>query len=361
MKRLLLVLFTLFCWSGLFGQASDELPTELKEKLIVATKEAPPFSFKNENDEWVGITIELWEAVAGNLGLRYEYVEYDLADALDAVSKGKADVGAAAISVTADRAKQMDFTHTYYGSALAIATNYQKNDLWTVISQRVFTWTFFRAIFILMLVLLIAGALVWLFERKHNPDHFGGRPLHGLGAAFWWSAVTMTTVGYGDKAPTTAGGRFIGLVWMFTSIIIISGLTGAIATALTVGSLTPRVKGPRDLRNVRVGAIQESVADDYLQSIGVTPQYFNSVREGLQAVSDDSIGAFVHDNAILGYWAGKDFSGSVDVLQNTFEPSYLALAMPIGHHELRPIDIALLEYVQTPAWDALLEKYRAAQ
>lgn len=359
MKRLLFLALTLLTSLGALAQNDDASQTG--DKLIVATKEAPPFAFKDENDQWTGITIELWEAIANKLDLDYEFREYDLAGVLNAVATGEADVGAAAISVTADRAKNMDFTHTYYGASLGIATSFKKNDIWTIITDRVFTWNFISAIFALALVLLFAGAMVWFFERKHNADHFGGKTLHGLGAAFWWSAVTMTTVGYGDKAPVTPAGRVVGLIWMFTSIIIISGFTGAIATALTVGSLTPTVKGPNDLNRVEVGAIKGSVADQFLKEMGIAPEYYENVPQGLQAVDDNKIGAFVNDHAIISYWAGKDFVSKIDVLENTFEPSYLAFALPLDHPKQRDIDLALLEYVQEPGWDATLEKYRAAQ
>ncbi|MEM6291820.1 MAG: ion channel [Myxococcota bacterium] len=42
----------------------------------------------------------------------------------------------------------------------------------------------------------------YLFESPHNPDLT-------LADALWWSVVTMTTVGYGDYAPVTVGGRFL--------------------------------------------------------------------------------------------------------------------------------------------------------
>lgn len=359
MRQLLRMTLALLLCHAAMAQ-SPENP-EPKTKLIVATKEAPPFAFKDDKGQWVGITIDLWEAMAKELGYDYEYREYDLTGVLDAVASGEADVGAAAISVTADRAQRMDFTHTYFGSALGIATSYKKSGIWSELARRIFTWNFLSAILALMAVLLGAGALVWLAERKHNAEHFGGKPLHGLGAAFWWSAVTMTTVGYGDKAPVTLAGRVVGLIWMFTSIVIISGFTGAIATALTVGSLTPRVKGPDDLHRVNVGAIKNSVADIYLKSIGINARYFEDTPQGLQALHDGKVEAFVNDHAIVNYWAGKDFAGHIDVLANTFEPSYLGLAIPLNHPNQREIDLALLEFVQDPGWDAILDKYRAAQ
>ncbi|WP_309397171.1 transporter substrate-binding domain-containing protein [Cerasicoccus maritimus] len=331
-----------------------------KQKLTIATSEAPPFAFKDEEGQWAGITIELWEAIADKLGYDYTYVENELEASLKILEAGKADLAASAISVTADRAKVIDFTHTYYGASLGIATSYKHKNAWLQLFSQMFTATFLQALFTLILVLLIAGFLVWIFEHKRNPEQFGGSHLHGLGAAFWWSAVTMTTVGYGDKSPNTLGGRVVGLVWMFTSIIIISGLTGAIATALTVGSLSPRVKGMDDLRKVQVGVIQDSVSDGYLKSIGIHPTYFTSVHDGLQAVSDNTVGAFVNDHAIINYWAAKDFAGQIDVLHNKFNPSYLALAMPMDSEHLREFDIAMLEFIQTPAWDAILRKYRAA-
>lgn len=48
---------------------------------------------------------------------------------------------------------------------------------------------------------------------------YGGRPIKGLGQAVWWAAVTMTTVGYGDKAPKTLGGRVVAVAWMLASIV----------------------------------------------------------------------------------------------------------------------------------------------
>ena len=82
---------------------------------------------------------------------------------------------------------------------------------------------------------------MWLFERKRNKEMFG-QGIKGLGAGFWWSAVTMTTVGYGDKAPVTAAGRTIGFIWMFAAILLISGLTASIASALTVSSLDSKIE-----------------------------------------------------------------------------------------------------------------------
>ncbi|MDP0495485.1 MAG: transporter substrate-binding domain-containing protein, partial [Verrucomicrobiota bacterium JB024] len=342
--------------------AADDATSENTAKpvrLIVATREAPPFSFKDESGQWTGITIELWEAIAKQLGYDYTYEEDELGDLLDRVAEGKAQVGASAITVTADRVVDMDFTHTFYGTGLGIASGSEKDNIITDLLRRVFTMDFFKALLALLAVILAAGFLIWLFERKHNSSQFGGRSLSGLGNGFWWSAVTMTTVGYGDRAPVTFWGRAIGFVWMFTSILIISGFTGAIATALTMGQINTQTINLGNLHKYKVGVLGESAAQDFLDSRGIHPQMFDSVQEGLEAIESGQIKAFVHDHPILSYWVAKDFPEQLQVSTQIFNPSYLALALPHGSPYEHEIDVAMLEYIQSPAWNSILKKYNA--
>jgi hypothetical protein len=48
------------------------------------------------------------------------------------------------------------------------------------------------------------------------------RYVDGVDHALWWSAVTVTTVGYGDKAPVTRVGRLFAVIWMFCGIAMVS-------------------------------------------------------------------------------------------------------------------------------------------
>ena len=68
-----------------------------------------------------------------------------------------------------------------------------------------------------LLVALTTGALFAQFEGYSLVD--------GL----WWTVVTLTTVGYGDLSPTTAGGRATAVVLMVTSIGVVSFITANIA------------------------------------------------------------------------------------------------------------------------------------
>ena len=57
---------------------------------------------------------------------------------------------------------------------------------------------------VLLVLLVLASSLMFYAEGEAQPDKFSSIP-----AAMWWSVITLTTVGYGDVAPVTSGGRVI--------------------------------------------------------------------------------------------------------------------------------------------------------
>ena len=50
----------------------------------------------------------------------------------------------------------------------------------------------------------IFAHLIWYVEKTNNPTHFPPGCFDGIDDAIWWAAVTVTTVGYGDKGPNLA-------------------------------------------------------------------------------------------------------------------------------------------------------------
>ena len=206
-----------------------------------------------------------------------------------------------------------------------------------------------------MLVLLGAGGALWFFERKENAEQFGGPPSRGLGSAFWWSAVTMTTVGYGDKAPRTLGGRLVAIVWMFTSVIIISGFTAQIASSLTVNRLGAEIKGPGDLPRFTIATVEGSIAADYLEARDTAMVGVSSVEAALAAVREGRADAAVYDAALLRH-ALRGETG-LTLLPASFAERDYAIALPLESPLRKPLNIALLRIEQSEFWPVLRQRY----
>ena len=356
----------LLCWL-LFGlvlvlpttetlAASTDSGKGGKAKLIVGTKESPPFSIKQSDGTWKGLSIELWEAIAKDMGLDYEFKEMTLGELLDGVANKELTAAVAALTVTDGREKTLDFSHPFYSTGLGIAVS-QSPGGWGDVFRDIFSHGFIKVLLSLSLLLLICGLLVWLFERRGNPEEFGGRPLTGIGSGFWWAAVTMTTVGYGDKAPKTLGGRLVGLVWMFAGIIVISSFTAAITSSLTLTTMKSVINGPGDLYKLKVVTVGSSTSESYLHRQGISFQTAINAEESLKMLAAGHIDAVVYDAPILQYMIHQKYSDKLALVPGTFERQIYALALTEGSALRENVNRALLYELSEPWWQEAIHRY----
>lgn len=325
-------------------------------ELIVGTKESPPFAMKADDGTWTGISIELWRNIAAQLDVHYTIRELELDQLLAAIRDGSVDVGVGALTINAARETEMDFAHPMFTTGLSIAVVPRTGGRVLSTLRSLVTWEFATVVGGLLALLAAVGALVWLAERRRNPSQFGGTPAHGIGAGLWWSAVTMTTVGYGDKAPVTLVGRSLALVWMFTAVMTFSVFTASIASALTVKHLETSVNGPEDLGRVRVGTVGGSTSADYLAARGIAFRSVANVPDGLRAVADGELDAMVYDAALLQYHAQR-YDDDIVVLPNTFRPQAYGFALPQGSALRESINRVLLRELSSERFHALREHY----
>ena len=353
MKKLL-ISFTLFlfCFSL---NAQDSLTSE-KTPLIIGLTQAPPFVMVQDG-KFSGLSVDSWRLVNSSLEYDYEFREFEnLAALLKAVEKGDVDLSINPITVTEQRMTRMDFSQPYFISYTGIARK-SGSTFWRYLSN-IFSWNFFSAILVLVSVIFIFGFLVWLFERKKNKQEFGPG-FKGVLQGFWWSAVTMTTVGYGDKSPQTFGGRFIGLIWMFMAIIMISTLTASIASSLTMHNIHEDISSIKDLERFEVYTVKSSSAEELLKQYGVGSSMVSNADEGIEAIIEGDKNVFVYDKPILSHRIEeKGLEDELVVLENNLKKDYYSYSFPKESHLLNKINPILIGTLKTMEWSSLISEYK---
>jgi voltage-gated potassium channel len=126
----------------------------------------------------------------------------------------------------------------------------------------------FRVLIAAAGTLVIGAWLVLLFEGNVR-----GSNIHSYPSALWWAIVTVTTVGYGDRYPISAGGRIVAAVLMLVGIGLIGVLTATVASVFvkehTDASREEYRKGHADLGQ-QLSVISDRLAD-VERRLGATP------------------------------------------------------------------------------------------
>jgi polar amino acid transport system substrate-binding protein len=344
--------------------AAGPSPPEAWPKLIVGIYSAPPFNIRQPDGSWTGIAVDLWKEIASDLNVDFQFKEITVATRFEGLMNGWFDVCIGPITITAEREEQIDFTHTFFTSGLRVATRTSSSvtdsNFLLPLLRQLLSGQVLKLVLLIFSILCIAAILVWLCEHRKNAAHFGGqgRKLSGIGSALWWSAVTMTGVGYGDLYPRTLIGRVVAVAWMFSSLVLVAVFTATMASMLTAEKLGVQktIQKPEDLRGLSIGTAANTTATQYAETNHLN---FRTLPgdQLLPALRDGKFDAVINDAPILLYETHARYPNQLTVLPIHLDEEFYGFGVKEGSSLRESINRSLLRRLADPHWSEILRQY----
>jgi polar amino acid transport system substrate-binding protein len=344
-------------WLAILTVSLLTAPAAAEERLKVCIKPVEPFVFER-NGQPVGYSIDLWERIAKDANLPFDFVKVKtVGDMLEALKTGKADVAVGALSITAERERFIDFSHPFYESGLQILVGAQgPASTWSVV-KGFLKPQLVKTIGILLLALLTISHLLWLLERNRSPEAFPPRYKNGIVESMWWSLSILISGGCENKTPVGLAGRLLAIVWMLAGILLVSYVTASVTTAMTVSSLTSDINGPGDLPGQIVGTVKGSTAANFLADRRVELKPFTTIDEAYTALAKRQVNAVVYDAPVLQYHTTKDRGSREKVVGRLFQRQNYGFGLRSDSTHRKAINQTMLQLKESGFFDDLQQKW----
>lgn len=350
-------LFSLPSYSQEILNNNQNNPTNSEKTLRVVTNHFPPLVIIDE-EKYTGFSIDFWDAIASELDINYTIESRkNVQDLIDSVIAEEAEVAIAGISMTAEREKIIDFSHPYFSSGLKILVSGKQASPFVLFLRSFFSPTLWNTIGFLIIVTIMCAHLMWFLERKKNSEMFPKKYFKGIWESFWWSIVTLVTVGYGDKTPITFGGRVLATLWMLTGILLISYFTASVSSDLTFRRLQANIRNYQDLADKKVGTVRNTTSVQFLKTIDAQVITYNNIQEAYTALNNQEITAIVYDAPVLMYYTQQNTDETLKVIGNMFDIQDYGIVLKLNSIYRQPINEAILKLREDGTFEEIYQRW----
>ncbi len=356
-----------------FAQTSTPpVPTDVGTKpLRIQTRIVPPFVQKDADGKLTGFSVELWDAVAREANLpSYTFaVSPNVSDLLQRIETNRADIGVAAVSITAERDARFDFSQPFYNSGLQILVR-DSGDVGgtgstddaggslspSVIVHNLLSPAVGKLFLWLMLLAVIVAHIIWLLERNH-PDSLleTKKYFPGIFKATWWAAATLGA--QADEMPKTYSARIVAVLLMFVSALSVAYFTAAVTAQITVQRLAGAISGPDDLPGKRVATTAGSTAARYLDANQAKTVSFDTIEQACDALQAGKADAVVYDAPVLLYYAAHEGKKKTRIVGPVFRKEDYGIVFRQNAALRKRVNVALLKIKENGEYDAISTRW----
>lgn len=353
---------TLLCLSLMLGagqKAQAQADTDAdqgRRSVDVGVYVSPPF-VSEQSGKYEGMAIDLWEMVAGKLGLATRYVAFtNLKDLVEATRTGKVDAAVTNLTITHKRAGIVSYTQPWYDAGLRIMVPETGSaGIQSVITGlrnaghlRAYAWLAF--------VIVLATILITLFDRRFDRD-FPRRWREGLAESFY-QVMSVATSGKASRKNLFGWkGRIWSAIWMVFGVAVVAYITSSVTSVMTAVSIEQGVTSLADLPGKTSGVFTGSASEDYLNEIGIGTHSYPGLEEAVAALEAGRIEAIVADAPTLEHYVHVHPQRGMEVVGSLFHPDKYGFAFPLESDLTTPVTLEILSLQESGAIEDLRLEY----
>ena len=331
-------------------------PSPSQKILNVGVVIDEPFDMK-KNDVYQGYCIDLWQALAGDLGLKFHYVEYpSFAELIEATIKGEVDVNANSLYVTSKRLQKMDFALPFLQGGMQIMINENRGGsalkLWNGLRDS----GHLKVLEIGIAVILIGTLLLTVVDRYMNKE-FPSTWVDGLAESFY-HVMSICMTGKSSHKPLPGPfGKIMAGIWTAFGVAVVAYITSTITSVMTVNKLHSMINGPQDLAGHKVGVLKGGVGEAYCEANHLNSESFSTLPEAVQALIKNDIDAIVGNAMSLQWYDNSHPELPITEVGPIFEKKYCAFALPLGSPLRHNLNEALTKRHESGYIEQLRQQY----
>ena len=335
---------------------AEESRNNMPRPVTVGLYVSPPFVIANGND-YSGMAVELWEEIAADLKLPFDYRPYpDFGSLVQATADGSIDIAVTNLTITEDRARVIDFSQPWYDAGLRVMISNESKTGFSAVVSGLRKSGYLAAYAWLAFVIVVATLLLTLFDRRFDKD-FPQAWSEGVAESFY-SVMSVATSGKAARKNFFGWiGRVMAALWLVCGVAVLAYVTSTVTSVMTTISLTSQINGPADLSGKTVGVFTGSVAERFAHQIGFKSESIANIDLAVDALVQGRIDAIVGDAPVLEYFDFSHPNINVSVVGKIFQPDKYGFGFGLTSDLEKSVTVKLLEKAENGRIETLRANY----
>lgn len=333
---------------------------ENNKKLKVTVSLMPPFIIE-ANNKYSGFEIELWEMVAKEMKVDFEYEKHNFQDLIPIVSRKEADIAFASITINEKREEIIDFSHSTFNSGLHILLS--KNSKNINFGNTIKTFfldgykQFLKPLLALLFIILVLGIVLYILERNNGSMSLSYIP--GVLQATWIFLCSMLGL---DGALfvysiSSWAGRLIVSLGQLISLAFLGLFIGELTAFITTKKIRLNIEGSKDLQGKTVATVEGTTSEFILKSFGAVVTPVITIEEAYKKLKNNQVDAVVFDAPILKYYVLNEGAEWAEITGELFDKQDYGFVLQEGSSLRKDVNLAILTLRENGSYDVLYKKW----